>query len=145
MSRRETFLESAKAANDRALNSTSAPQVGTASTSDPTAIPAAAAETNRRLEALERSLLAAMAPAGTSAPPRISARRRASTMACVLAAALATLVAITLLRPEWALRSRQRAELLLGERLYQRLQHMEERDRLEVLKSLWEDPKPTTD
>ena len=66
-------------------------------------------------------------------------------MAWGLAAALATLVAISLLRPEWALRSRQRAELLLGEKLYQRLQHMEERDRLEVLKSLWEDPKPTTD
>ena len=145
MSRRETFLESAKAANDRALNSTPAQEVRTASTSDPTALLAAAEETNRRLEALERSLRAAMEPVGTSAAPRISPGRRASTMAWVLAAALATLVAITLLRPEWALRSRQRAELLLGERLYQRLQHMEARDRLEVLKSLWEDPKPTTD
>ena len=145
MNRRETFLESAKAANDRALNSTSAQQVGTASTSDLAAILAEAAETNRRLEAMERSLRAAMVPAGTSAPPRVSAGRRASTMAWGLAAALATLVAISLLRPEWALRSRQRAELLLGEKLYQRLQHMEERDRLEVLRSLWEDPKPTTD
>ena len=55
------------------------------------------------------------------------------------------LLGITLLRPEWALRAQQRAELVLGQRLYQRLQHMPEPDRLEVLKSLWADPRPTSD
>ena len=52
---------------------------------------------------------------------------------------------ITLVRPDWALRSRQRAELLLGERLYLRLQRMEEPERLQVLKSLWVEAPPTSD
>ena len=56
-----------------------------------------------------------------------------------------TLAAITLVRPDWALRSRQRAELMLGERLYLRLQAMEESERLEVLKSLWVEVPPTSD
>ena len=79
------------------------------------------------------------------AAPKATRSRAASTVVWALVAALATLLGITLLRPEWALRSHQRAELLLGHRLYQRLQHMEEPDRLEVLKSLWADLPPTSD
>ena len=149
MSRRETFLESAKAANDQALSP--APVLAT---DDPArselaatlaTLLAAAVETNRRLESVERALREALPAKREHAAPKSTRNRVASTVVWALVAALATLLGITLLRPEWALRSHQRAELLLGQRLYQRLQHMEEPDRLEVLKSLWADPPPTSD
>ena len=140
MSRRETFLESARAVNDQALNAIPAPARSSTTSGDLAAILAAVTETNRRLEAVERTLqavpLARRDPA-TSTPAR---QRAAGIAVWSLAASL-----ITLLKPDWALRPRQRAELLLGERLYQRLQHMEEPERLEVLKSLWVDPPPTSD
>ena len=145
MSRRETFLESARAVNDQALNAIPAPARSSTTSGDLAAILAAVTETNRRLEAVERTLqavpLARRDPA-TSTPAR---QRAAGIAVWTLAASLITLVGITLLKPDWALRPKQRAELLLGERLYLRLQHMEEPERLEVLKSLWVDPPPTSD
>ena len=145
MSRRETFLESARAVNDQALNAIPAPARSSTTSGDLAAILGAMTETNRRLEAVERAVqsgpLARRAPTASR-----SARERAAGIAVwTLAASLITLLGITLLKPDWALRPRQRAELLLGERLYQRLQHMEEPERLEVLKSLWADPPPTSD
>ena len=140
MSRRETFLESARSANDQALSAVPTPsRTGSA---DLAPILAALAETNRRLEALERSSQA-LPPPSREIPA--SRGRLATVAAWALGAALLTLAAITLVRPDWALRSRQRAELLLGERLYLRLQRMEEPERLEVLKSLWVEAPPTSD
>ena len=92
-----------------------------------------------------RRLCLALPATSEHAAPKSTRNRVASTVVWALVAALATLLGITLLRPDWALRAHQRAELLLGQRLYQRLQHMEEPDRLEVLKSLWADPPPTND
>ena len=145
MSRRETFLESARAVNDQALNAIPAPARSSTTSGDLAAILGAMSETNRRLEAVERAVQAA--PLARRDPTTSTpARQRAAGIAVwTLAASLTTLVGITLLKPDWALRPRQRAELLLGERLYQRLQHMEESERLEVLKSLWADPPPTSD
>ena len=142
MSRRETFLESARSANDQALSTVPAPsRTGPA---DLAAILTALAETNRKLEALERANRALPPPSGEAS--RSANRARLATVAAwALGAALLTLVAITLVRPDWALRSRQRAELLLGERLYLRLQRMEEPERLEVLRSLWVEALPTSD
>lgn len=149
MSRRETFLESARAANDQALSPgpvvvTDSPARSELAASLPTLL-AVAVETNRRLESVERALREVLPATREPAAPKVTRSRAASTVVWTLGAALATLSAITLFRPEWALRSHQRAELLLGQRLYQRLQHMEEPDRLEVLKSLWADPPPTSD
>ena len=145
MSRRETFLESAKAANDQALSPVPVLATNAPAGSELAAIVAAAVETNRRLESVERTLREALQATRERVAPKALRSRAASTVVWALVAALATLLGITLLRPEWALRSNQRAELLLGQRLYQRLQHMEEPDRLEVLKSLWADPPPTSD
>ncbi len=145
MSRRETFLESAKAANDQALSPAPVLATNAPARSELAAILAAAVETNRRLESVERALREALPATREHAAPKATRSRAASTVVWALVAALATLLGITLLRPEWALRSHQRAELLLGQRLYQRLQHMEEPDRLEVLKSLWADLPPTSD
>jgi hypothetical protein len=135
MSRRETFRESARAANDQSLGlrrpEPSATERGTV---DLLPILNGLAELERRLVAIEQRLPA-------QSPPREVGGWRA-TLAWVLGTVLITLLAITALRPDWALRPRQRAELLLGGRLYQRLQHMEERDRLEVLRSLWTEPSP---
>ena len=145
MSRRETFLESARAANDQALNAIPAKERSSTVGGDLAAILGAMTETNRRLEAVERAV---QAPPLAKRDPTTSrpARERAAGIAVwTLAASLLTLVGITLLKPDWALRPRQRAKLLLGERLYLRLQHMEEPERLEVLKSLWVDPPPTSD
>ena len=142
MSRRETFLESARSANDQALSA--APTASRAGASDAASILAALAETNRRLEALERASRATPL-SGREPPPSARRGRLATAVAWALGAALLTLAAITLARPDWALRSRQRAELLLGERLYLRLQRMEEPERLEVLKSLWVEAPPTSD
>jgi hypothetical protein len=149
MSRRETFLESAKAANDQALSlppvlATDAPARSELAASLATLL-AIAVETNRRLQSVERALRESLPATREHAVPKVTRSRAASTVVWALAAALATLLAITLLRPEWALLAHQRAELLLGQRLYQRLQHMEEPDRLEVLKSLWADRPPTND
>lgn len=142
MSRREIFLESARSANDQALSA--APTASRAGASDAASILAALAETNRRLEALERATRAL--PAVSHEALRSGSRGRFATVAAwALGAALLTLAAITLVRPDWALRSRQRAELMLGERLYLRLQAMEESERLEVLKSLWVEVPPTSD
>jgi len=142
MSRRETFLESARSANDQAL--TAAPTASRTGSSDLEPVLAALAGTNRRLEALERATRAL--PAVSREPPLSGSRARLA-MAAVwaLGAALLTLAAITLIRPDWALRSRQRAELMLGEQLYLRLQRMEEPERLAVLKSLWVEAPPTSD
>jgi hypothetical protein len=142
MSRRETFLESARSANDQAL--TAAPTASRTGSSDLAPILAALAETNRRLEALERAIRALPAVSRES-PPSGTRGRLARVAAWALGAALLTLAAITLVRPDWALGSRQRAELMLGERLYLRLQAMEEPERLEVLKSLWVEAPPTSD
>jgi len=142
MSRRETFLESARSANDQALSA--APTASRTGSSDLAPILAELVETNRRLEALERATRAL--PAVSREAPRDGSRGRFATVtAWALGAALATVAAITLVRPDWALRSRQRAELMLGERLYLRLQRMEEPERLEVLKSLWVAAPPTSD
>jgi hypothetical protein len=145
MSRRETFLESAKAANDQALSPAPVLATNAPASSELAAILAAAAETNRRLESVERALREALPATREPAASKATRSRAASTVAWALVAALATRLGITLLRPEWALRSHRRAELLLGQRLYQQLQHMEEPDRLDVLKSLWADPPPTSD
>jgi len=142
MSRRETFLESARSANDQALSV--APTASRVGASDAASILAALAETNRRLEALERASRALPAPS-REAPPSARRGRLATAAAWALGAALLTVAVITLVRPDWALRSRQRAELLLGERLYLRLQRMEEPERLQVLKSLWVEAPPTSD
>lgn len=145
MSRRETYLESARAANDRALDSYPAPERSRPASGELAAILGAMSETNRRLEAVERAVQAA--PLARHEPPaaRPARRRAAEIAAWALAASLSTLVGITLLKPDWALRPRQRAELLLGERLFERLQRMEEPERREVLESLWPDPSPTSD
>jgi hypothetical protein len=140
MSRRETFLESARSANDLALSAE--PPPSRAGSPDLAPILAALAETNCRLEALERSSRALPLPSRETPASR---GRLGTVAAWALGAALLTLAAITLVRPDWALRSRQRAELLLGERLYLRLQRMEEPDRLEVLRSLWVEAPPTSD
>ena len=139
MSRRETFLASARAANDQRLHlgGLNATEQSAATLPE---ILSALTEVQRRLEAIE----AGLGGQGKSE----TGRSRRGTLAWVLGAVLMTLLSITVLRPDWALRPRQRAELLLGERLYQRLQRMEERDRVEVLKSLWTVPSaaaPTTD
>lgn len=142
MSRRETFLESARSANDQALGA--APTASRTGPSDLAPILAALADTNRRLEAFERATRAL--PAVSREPPLSGSRvRLAMAAAWALAAALLTLAAITLIRPDWALRPRERAELMLGERLYLRLQQMEEPERLAVLKSLWVEAPPTSD
>jgi hypothetical protein len=145
MSRRETFLESARAVNDQALNAIPAKERSSTAGGDLAAILNAMAETNRRLEAVERSVQAAPQARREPTTPRAARERAAGIAVWTLAASLITLLGITLLKPDWALRPRQRAELLLGERLYQRLQHMEESERLEVLKSLWAEPPPTSD
>ena len=145
MSRRETFLESARAVNDQALNAIPAPARSSTTSGDLAAILGAATETNRRLEAVERAVQAAPLARRDPTTSRPARERTAGIAVWALAASLITLVGITLFKPDWALRPRQRAELLLGERLYQRLQHMEESERLEVLKSLWADPPPTSD
>jgi hypothetical protein len=134
MSRRETFRESARAANDQSLGlSSPGPSEAERGTVDLSPILNGLAELERRLEAIEQRLPAHSGQREVRRSPR-------ATLAWVLGTVLITLLAITALRPDWALRPRQRAELLLGGRLYQRLQHMEERDRLEVLRSLWSEP-----
>lgn len=131
MSRRETFLESARAANDRSLAQIeSRPSETERTVVDLSPILNCLGELQRRLDAIEERM---PAPGDRQATP---ARWRAP-LAWVLATVLITVLAITAVRPDWALRPQQRAELLLGARLYQRLQRMEDRDRLEVLKSLW--------
>ena len=142
MSRRETFLASARSANDQVLSAAAPPSPS--GSGELAALLAAITETNRRLEALER---ASRVLPPTAHETRSSARRARLTSVAVwaLGAALLTLVLITLVRPDWALRPRQRAELLLGERLYLHLQRMEEPERLTVLKSLWEEAPPTSD
>ena len=135
MSRRETFRESARAANDQSLGLTNPGPSGTErGAMDLSPILNGQADLQRRLEAIEQRL-------PTHSGLR-EVRRPRATLAWVLGAVLITLLGITALRPDWALRPSQRAELLLGGRLYQRLQHMEERDRLEVLRSLWIEPSP---
>ena len=143
MSRRETLLESARCANNQALSAV-ATSGGPTGSSDLAPILAGLAETSRRLEALERAIRALPAVSCES-PPSGTRGRLARVAAWALGAALLTLAAITLVRPDWALASRQRAELMLGERLYLRLQAMEEPERLEVLKSLWVEAPPTSD
>lgn len=136
MSRRETFRESARAANDQSLGLTNPGPNGTErGAMDLSPILNGLADLQRRLEAIEQRLPAHSGPRELRSSPR-------ATLAWVLGTVLITLLAITALRPDWALRPRQRAELLLGGRLYQRLQHMEDRDRLEVLRSLWIEPSP---
>ena len=136
MSRRETFRESARAANDQSLGLSSAGPSGTERGAvDLSPILNGLADLQRRLEAIEQRF-------PTHSGPRAVQRSRRGTLAWVLGTVLITLLGVTALRPDWALRPRQRAELLLGGRLYQRLQHMEERDRLEVLRSLWTEPLP---
>lgn len=142
MSRREIFLESARSANDQVLSA--APQMSRTGSADLAPILAAIAETTRRLEALERTCRSLPLPNRQLQGDKTQSRR-AAVVAWALGAALLTLATITLFRPDWALRPRQRAELLLGKRLYLRLQGMEEPDRLEVLKSLWEEVSPTSD
>ena len=134
MNRRETVRESARAANDQSLGLSCPGPSGTErGTVDLSPILNGLADLQRRLEAIEQRF-----PARSG--PREVQRSRRGTLAWVLGTVLITLLGVTALRPDWALRPRQRAELLLGERLYQRLQHMEERDRLEVLRSLWNEP-----
>jgi hypothetical protein len=134
MNRRETFRESARAANDQSLGLSSAGPSGTERGAvDLSPILNGLADLQRRLEAIEQRF-------PTHSGPREVQRSPRGTLAWVLATVLITLLGITVLCPDWALRPRQRASLLLGERLYQRLQHMEERDRLEVLRSLWSEP-----
>jgi hypothetical protein len=136
MNRRETFRECARAANDQSLGLSSAGPSGTErGTVDLSPILNGLADLQRRLEAIEQRF-------PTHSGPCEVQRSRRGTLAWVLGTVLITLLGVTALRPDWALRPRQRAELLLGGRLYQRLQHMEERDRLEVLKSLWIEPSP---
>ena len=136
MSRRETFRESARAANDQSLGLSSPGPSGTErGTVDLSPILNGLGDLQRRLEAIEQRLPA------HSGPREVRTSRR-GTLAWVLGTVLIILLGITALRPDWALRPSQRAELLLGARLYKRLQHMEERDRLEVLSSLWSEPAP---
>jgi hypothetical protein len=136
MSRRETFRESARAANDQSLGLSNPGPSGTErSAVDLSPILNGLADLQRRLETIEQRLPAHSGPREVGRSPR-------ATVAWVLGTVLITLLAITAVRPDWALRPRQRAEFLLGGRLYQRLQHMEERDRLEVLRSLWTEPSP---
>jgi hypothetical protein len=142
MSRRETFLESARTANDQAL--IAAPAATRTGSSDLAPILAALAETSRRLETLERAVRA-LPETAREVQPNAGRRRLATAAAWALGAALLTLAAITLIRPDWALRPRERAELMLGERLYLRLQRMKEPERLAVLKSLWVEAPPTSD
>src|ERR1044072_3956210 len=131
MSRRETFRESARAANDQSLGlSSPGPSEAERGTVDLSPILNGLAELERRLEAIEQRLPARSGPREVRRSPR-------ATLAWVLGTVLIPLLAITALRPDWALRPRQRAELLLGGRLYQRLQHMEERDRLGGVRSRW--------
>jgi hypothetical protein len=142
MSRRETFRESARAANDQSLGLTNPGPSGTERGAvNLSPILNGLADLQRRIEAIEQRLPAHSGPREVRTSPR-------ATLAWVLGTVLITLLAITAQRPDWALRPSQRAELLLGARLYKRLQHMEERDRLEVLRSLWSEPPPaprTTD
>ena len=134
MNRRETFRESARAANDQSLGlSNPGPTEVERVTVDLSPILNSLAELERRLEAIEQRLPAHSGSREVRRSPR-------ATLAWVLGTVLITLLGITVLCPDWALRPRQGAALLLGERLYQRLQHMEERDRLEVLRSLWSEP-----
>lgn len=138
MSRRETFRESARAANDQSLGLTNPGPSGTErGTVDLSPILNGLTEVQRRLEAIEQRL-------PTHSGPREVRRPARAMLAWVLGAVLITLLGITALRPDWALRPSQRSQLLLGARLYKRLQHMEERDRLEVLKSLWSEPSAGT-
>ena len=130
MSRRETFLESARAANDRIRPSMEAPLSESPRTVvDLSPITSRLDEMQRQLEAIESKF---PAPANRGVP----ARWRVA-LPWVLATVLVTVLAITAVRPDWALRPRQRAELLLGTRLYQHLEHMGDSDRLQVLKALW--------
>lgn len=142
MSRRETFLASARSANDQVLSAAVPPSP--TGPGDLAALLAAITETSRRLEALERASRL-LPPTAFETRSNASRARLASVAAWALGAALLTLVLITLFRPDWALRPRQRAKLLLGERLYLHLQRMEQPDRLAVLKSLWEEAPPTSD
>ena len=136
MSRRETFRESARAANDQSLGLSNPGPSGTERGAvDLSPILNGLADLQRRLEAIEQRF-------PTQSGPREVRRPARAMLAWVLGAVLITLLGITALRPDWALRPTQRAELLLGARLYKRLQHMEERDRLEVLRSLWSEPSP---
>lgn len=139
MSRRETFLESARAANDLALEST--PQV---------ARPREAV-TSPDLETGLREILGAIgrleARPTSAEPERRRQRETWRALALLLAGGLVALLLLTSIRPEWALREKQRAELELGRRMHQLLDTMEETEREQVLGSLWatSDTSPTTD
>ncbi len=136
MNRRETFLESARAANDRSLAQIeSRPSEAERTVADLSPILIRLGELLRRLAAIE----ARLPPPGDRQATRARGR---TLLAWVLGTVLITVLAITAVRPDWALQPRQKAELLLGARLYQRLERMDDRDRLEVLKSLWSEPPP---
>jgi hypothetical protein len=142
MTRRETFLESARAANDGTL----APPEETPGELM-AAVPAQGVATELRtiregLARLERRLQGIEAPRELPVPPDGLASRRWRMVAWLLGGALIAILLVTALRPDWALRPRQRAELALGQRMHRLLDGMEEAERAEILGSLWEGSSP---
>lgn len=142
MTRRETFLESARAANDGTLAPSgetleelmaAAPAQGVAT--ELQAIREGLARLERRLQGIE-------APRDLPVPPGGPASRRWRMVTWLLGGALIAILLVTALRPEWALRPRQRAELALGQRMHRLLDGMEEAERAEILGSLWEVSRP---
>lgn len=142
MTRRETFLESARAAND----GTPATPVETPG-KPMAAAPAQGVVTElqairEELARLERRLQGIEASRELPVPPDGLASRRWRMVAWLLGGALIAILLVTALRPEWALRPRQRAELALGQRMHRLLDGMEEAERAEILGSLWEGSRP---
>lgn len=140
MSLRETLRDSAREANERALQATQAAPPPTDST------------VSLELRAIRTALAELRATLEASQPKRSTSlgiprgmRPTNGLLAWILVGALLALIGMTLARPDWALRPRQQAELLLGAKLFERLQVLPEAERLELLRSLWEEAPPKTD
>lgn len=144
MSRRETFLESARVANDEALATPARESEQAPSGMELRVLTGELRQIREGIARLEAGLQAAM----TAKPREVGGRRGLQRVTWALAGALLAILVLTLARPDWALRPRQRADLALGERMHRVLETMEEGDRSEVLGSLWassSSPPATTD
>lgn len=137
MSRRETFLESAKAANAQALG----PPTGTTG-AEPTAplLQTLVDEIARLRESVARQESRLPEGAGPLSRDRHSKAPagRVGPLTWVLAGSLVTVLLLSALRPDWDLRPEQRNDLALGQRMHRLLDSMEGPERSKVLDSLWD-------
>lgn len=141
MSRRETFLESARAENERLLAATVAEEETRSATSR--ALETDLREIRDGLRRLEERLSGGRQP-GQPLGTQVAEPPVREVLNWILVGALLALLAMSVLKPDWSLRSDQKAALLLGEGLHRILSTMGEEERAEVLNALWESSAPST-